>query len=94
MPVMTSSLVCVSRVTLKVGSSSAILCKLPEIFCSSPRALGSTARPYIGIGYLGTGSFGALVLSATVSPMCRSSTLATATMSPGIASVIGLVVLP
>ena len=35
---------------LKVGSSSAILCRLPEIFCSSPRALGSTARPNIGVG--------------------------------------------
>ena len=50
MPVMTISLVWASRVTLKVGSSSAILCKLPEIFCSSPRALGSTARPNIGVG--------------------------------------------
>ena len=50
MPVMTISLVWASRVILKVGSSSAILCKLPEIFCSSPRAFGSTARPNMGIG--------------------------------------------
>ena len=50
MPWMTISWVWASRVTWKVGSSSAILCKLPEIFCSSPRALGSTARPNMGFG--------------------------------------------
>ena len=59
---MTSSLVWASRVTWKVGSSSAILCRLPEIFCSSPRALGSTARPNIGVGNVGLGSFGAVAL--------------------------------
>ena len=64
MPVMTISLVCVSRVTLKVGSSSAILCKLPEIFCSSPRAFGSTARPNIGVGKVGGGSLGACGVDA------------------------------
>ena len=64
MPVMTISLVWVSRVTWKVGSSSAILCRLPEIFCSSPRALGSTARPNIGVGKVSGGSFGALALAA------------------------------
>ena len=59
MPVMTISLVCESRVTWKVGSSSAIFCRLPEIFCSSPRAFGSTARPNIGSGKSGGVSFGA-----------------------------------
>ena len=77
--------VCASRVTLKVGSSSAILCRLPEIFCSSPRAFGSTARPNIGVGNVGARQLRRRAAwSPTVSPMCRSSTLATATMSPAI----------
>ncbi len=59
MPVMTISFVCASRVTLKVGSSSAIFCRLPEIFCSSPRAFGSTARPNIGGGKTSFGIFAA-----------------------------------
>ena len=41
MPVMTSSLVCASRVTLNVGSSSAILCRL---WRSSARRRGPSAR--------------------------------------------------
>ena len=94
MPVMTISCVWASRVTWNVGSSLAILARLPEIFCSSPRALGSTARPNIGVGNAGAGSFGGWAWLLTVSPMCRSSTLATATMSPGTASVSGVVLLP
>ncbi len=94
MPVMTISFVCASRVTWKVGSSLAIFCKLPEIFCSSPRALGSTARPNIGVGKAGVGSVGVPAWLPTVSPMCRSSTLVTAKMSPGMASGMFVCLLP
>ena len=60
-PVMTSSCVCGSCVTFNVGSSSAILCRLAEIFCSSPRVFGSTASPNIGVGKLGSGSLRRMV---------------------------------
>ena len=40
MPVITISCVWESRVILKVGSSFEIFARLPEIFCSSPRAFG------------------------------------------------------
>ena len=59
MPVMTISLVWLSRERVKVGSSSAILCRLVEIFCSSPRAFGSAARPNMGVGKVSGGSLGA-----------------------------------
>ena len=47
-PEITSSPVWLSRVTLKVGSSSANLLMVSEIFCSSPRLLGSIASEYNG----------------------------------------------
>ena len=56
MPVITSSLVCGSRSSWNVGSSSTILCSAPESLPSSPRLLGVTARPTIGVGNLIGGS--------------------------------------
>ena len=93
-PLMTSSWVWASWVTLTVGSSSAILCSPTEIFCSSPRFFGSTASPNIGLGNVGGGSFGAWVVWAIVSPISSPSTLAMATMSPGPASWTWAVCLP
>ena len=93
-PLITSSCVCGSCAIFTVGSSSAILCKPLATFCSSPRVFGSMATPNIGCGKAGTGSRGASVRKATVSPMCRPSTFATATMSPGPASGTGTYCFP
>ena len=54
-----------------------------------PRVLGEVP----GVAVSRTGSFGGLPVP-TVSPMCKPSTLATAKMSPAMASGIGLLCLP
>ena len=72
------------RVVLQVDglSSSVILWSAPESLVSSPRALGVTARPTIGVGNL----IGGISSSPSVMPVWSSSFLAMATMSPGPAS--------
>ena len=87
MPVMTISLVCASRSRRKVESSSQIFCSAPESLPSSPRLLGLAARPTIGVG----NGMGGMVSSPSDEPVCRSSTLATATIPPGPTSSIGSV---
>ena len=67
-------------------SSSVILCSAPESLASSPRVLGATARPTIGVGNLIGGSS----TSPSDVPVCRSSLLATATMSPAAGLVDGV----
>ena len=84
---MTISLVCASRSRRKVGSSSQIFCSAPESLPSSPRLLGLAARPTIGVG----NEMGGMVKSPSVVPVCRSSTLATATIPPGPTSSTGAV---
>ena len=82
MPVRTISLVSGSCCRWTVLSSSVILWSAPESFVSSPRVLGVTARPTIGVGNLSGGSS----TSPSDMPVWSSSFLATATMSPGPAS--------
>ena len=73
-----------------------ILCSTSETFCSSPRFFGCTARPNTEVG----SSSGRACTCASAAESCRmwsnwiSSILAMAQMSPGIASLTSICVLP
>ncbi len=94
MPVTTSSPVRWSRWMRSVGSSSASFWTAPEIFCSSPRAFGSTASETIGVGNAIFGSSTDVCGAQSVSEIWIFSILATARISPGMPCVTGRVSRP
>jgi len=93
-PLITSSLVCWSRVTVKQISSSVSFSNAPLIFASSPRLAGSNASANIGLGIGGIVNRPASDPSCTSDPIFNSSTFASVTMSPAAASPISLVSAP